>query len=78
MPHPYRLAFGSCSHPALPQPLWPIISSRKPAGFIWGGDAIYADHFAGLNWTAVGLHRSSEGDGGWMIRLLSDGLGWSS
>eukprot|EP00986_Skeletonema_menzelii_P015669 scaffold12351_cov141-Skeletonema_menzelii.AAC.2 len=65
MPQPYRLAFGSCSHPALPQPLWPIISSRKPSAFIWGGDAIYADRYAGLNWTAVGLHRASEG--GWTI-----------
>eukprot|EP00573_Skeletonema_grethae_P011403 CAMPEP_0201709098 /NCGR_PEP_ID=MMETSP0578-20130828/57768_1 /ASSEMBLY_ACC=CAM_ASM_000663 /TAXON_ID=267565 /ORGANISM="Skeletonema grethea, Strain CCMP 1804" /LENGTH=226 /DNA_ID=CAMNT_0048198043 /DNA_START=89 /DNA_END=765 /DNA_ORIENTATION=- len=64
MPQPYRLAFGSCSHPALPQPLWPIISSRKNSAFIWGGDAIYADRNAGSNWTAVGLHRA---DGGWMV-----------
>ena len=54
---PYRIAIGSCSHPSLPQPLWKIIHSRKPAAFIWGGDAVYADVFAGINWTAAGLHR---------------------
>src|SRR6056300_1965960 len=74
MPRPYRLAFGSCSHPSLPQPLWPIITSRHPAAFIWGGDAIYADRYAGLNWTAVGLHHHTSGgdgdnndDGEWKI-----------
>ena len=56
---PYRIAIGSCSHPSLPQPqpLWPIIQSRQPAAFVWGGDAIYADVFQGLNWTAVGISR---------------------
>lgn len=57
---PYRIAIGSCSHPSLPQPLWKIIQDRRPAAFVWGGDAVYADRYAGLNWTAVGLHRIEE------------------
>eukprot|EP00585_Thalassiosira_rotula_P002453 CAMPEP_0196132890 /NCGR_PEP_ID=MMETSP0910-20130528/2327_1 /TAXON_ID=49265 /ORGANISM="Thalassiosira rotula, Strain GSO102" /LENGTH=761 /DNA_ID=CAMNT_0041392541 /DNA_START=40 /DNA_END=2325 /DNA_ORIENTATION=+ len=57
MPHHHRIAIGSCSHPSLPQPLWKIIHARQPAAFIWGGDAVYSDRFAGRNWTAVGLHR---------------------
>jgi len=57
---PHRIAFGSCSHPSLPQPLWKIIKSRHPAAFVWGGDAIYADKYAGLNWTAVGFHRIND------------------
>ena len=32
---------------------------------MWAGDAVYADVFAGLNWTAIGLHRKS--DGGWTL-----------
>jgi hypothetical protein len=60
---PYRIAIGSCSHPSLEQPLWQIIRSREPAAFIWGGDAIYSDHFVGLNWTAVGIHRVVHGEG---------------
>lgn len=59
---PYRIAIGSCSHPSLPQPLWKIIHSRQPASFIWAGDAVYSDRFAGLNWTAVGLHRVHDHD----------------
>ena len=57
-----RIAFGSCSHPALPQPLWKIINSRHPAAFIWGGDAVYSDVYAGLNWTAVGVQRVHASD----------------
>ena len=57
---PYRIAIASCSHPALPQPLWPIISSRKPAAFVWAGDAIYADSFKGLDWKSVGLRRDKD------------------
>ena len=57
---PHRIAFSSCSHPSLPQPLWKIIKSRRPAAFVWGGDAIYADKYAGLNWTAVGFHRIND------------------
>jgi len=67
---PHRIAIGSCSHPLLPQPLWKIIHARQPAAFIWGGDAVYSDRFAGLNWTAVGLHRvhdDSNNDGGWRL-----------
>ncbi|KAL7540896.1 hypothetical protein ACHAXR_012587 [Thalassiosira sp. AJA248-18] len=71
---PYRIAIGSCSHPSLPQPLWEIIHARQPAAFIWGGDAVYSDSFAGLNWTAVGLHRvevdhdnATEDGGGWRL-----------
>ncbi|KAL7532916.1 hypothetical protein ACHAWF_004284 [Thalassiosira exigua] len=51
---PHRVAFGSCSHPSLPQPLWGPIRARRPAAFVWGGDAIYADRHAGFDWTAVG------------------------
>jgi len=57
---PHRIAFGSCSHPSLPQPLWKIIKSRHPTAFVWGGDAIYADKYAGLNWTAVGWERIND------------------
>ena len=55
---PHRIAFGSCSHPSLAQPLWKVIHERQPSAFIWGGDAVYSDIFAGLNWTAVGISRS--------------------
>ncbi|KAL3759827.1 hypothetical protein ACHAWU_007571 [Discostella pseudostelligera] len=61
---PYRIAIGSCSHPRLEQPLWQLIRSREPAAFIWGGDSVYSDHFVGLNWTAVGIHRVHNDDGG--------------
>ena len=54
---PHRLALGSCSHTALSQPLWSVVRARRPAAFVWGGDAVYGDRFAGLNWTAVGLRR---------------------
>jgi hypothetical protein len=37
-----RLAFGSCNDQDLTNNLWPIIASRQPAAFIWGGDSIYA------------------------------------
>ena len=57
---PHRIAIGSCSHPSLPQPLWPIISSRNPASFIWAGDAIYADTFKGLDWKSIGLRRDKD------------------
>ena len=46
---PSRLAFASCNSQNLSQPLWPIIASRRPAAFVWGGDAIYADDFDGLD-----------------------------
>ena len=38
---PFRIAFGSCNNQLLNQPLWPIIESRNPSAFVWGGDAIY-------------------------------------
>jgi len=38
-----RLLFGSCSSQLHPQPLWPIMERRDAAGFVWGGDAVYAD-----------------------------------
>lgn len=59
---PFRIAVGSCSHPSLPQHLWSIVHQRHPAAFVWGGDAIYADRYSGLNWTAVGLAYVAYGD----------------
>ncbi|KAL7480969.1 hypothetical protein ACHAW6_006645 [Cyclotella cf. meneghiniana] len=58
-----RIAIASCSHASLSQPLWPILSSRRPAAFVWAGDAIYADVFAGLDWRSVGLKLVGD-DGG--------------
>lgn len=57
---PHRIAIASCSHASLPQPLWPIISSRRPASFVWAGDAIYADVFKGLDWKSIGLRRDQD------------------
>jgi hypothetical protein len=37
-----RIAFGSCNDQDTKNNLWPIIESRNPAAFVWGGDAIYA------------------------------------
>ena len=39
---PSRIAFGSCNEQDRQNNLWPIIESRRPAAFVWGGDAIYA------------------------------------
>jgi hypothetical protein len=39
---PSRIAFGSCNDQGRQNNLWPIIESRKPVAFVWGGDAIYA------------------------------------
>jgi hypothetical protein len=39
---PSRIAFGSCNDQDHQNNLWPIIESRSPAAFVWGGDAIYA------------------------------------
>jgi hypothetical protein len=39
---PSRIAFGACNDQDQQNSLWPVIESRKPAAFIWGGDAIYA------------------------------------
>jgi alkaline phosphatase D len=39
-----RIAFGSCSKPTRPQPLWDLISADSPDVFLWIGDVIYADN----------------------------------
>ena len=44
-----RIAFGSCNSQNLTQPLWDVLSTRHPAAFVWGGDAIYADHLLSAN-----------------------------
>jgi hypothetical protein len=46
-----RIAFGSCNDQDVQNNLWPIIESRKPAAFIWGGDAIYADFHTATDWS---------------------------
>lgn len=38
-----RLAFGSCNHAHLAQPMWSVIESHQPDLFLWAGDVIYAD-----------------------------------
>ncbi|CAH3192430.1 unnamed protein product [Porites evermanni] len=38
-----RIAFGSCSFPKKPQPLWEHISFQQPDLWVWLGDAVYAD-----------------------------------
>jgi hypothetical protein len=42
MARPSRIAFGSCNDQTKLNPFWPILEQRKPAAFIWGGDAIYS------------------------------------
>ena len=37
------LAFGSCNHGHLPQPMWSVIESHDPDLFLWTGDVVYAD-----------------------------------
>lgn len=37
------IAFGSCNHSHLPQPMWSVIDSHQPDLFIWTGDVVYAD-----------------------------------
>lgn len=39
---PDRIAFGSCNDQDHQNNLWPVIESRQPVAFVWGGDAIYA------------------------------------
>jgi hypothetical protein len=34
---PSRIAFGSCNDQDNVNNLWPIIESRNPAAFVWGG-----------------------------------------
>ena len=38
-----RIAFGSCNHQDLPQPLWTAVVADDPDLWIWLGDNIYAD-----------------------------------
>lgn len=40
---PTRIAFGSCNHQRLPQPLWSVIRDQQPDLWIWTGDIIYGD-----------------------------------
>lgn len=37
------IAFGSCNHSHLKQPMWSVIDSHQPDLFLWTGDVIYAD-----------------------------------
>lgn len=48
MQHPSRIAFGACNDQDQQNNIWPVIESRKPAAFIWGGDSIYAGK--PINW----------------------------
>mmetsp|Transcript_11590 Transcript_11590/g.18852 ORF Transcript_11590/g.18852 Transcript_11590/m.18852 type:complete len:439 (-) Transcript_11590:1447-2763(-) len=41
--HGFRISFGSCNCINKTNPFWPLLSSRKPDFWIWGGDNIYAD-----------------------------------
>jgi hypothetical protein len=47
----HRIAFGSCNNQELTNKLWPVIESRRPTAYIWGGDAIYADQHVPMDWT---------------------------
>jgi hypothetical protein len=47
----HRIAFGSCNDQDVQNNLWPVIESRQPAAFIWGGDAIYADFHTPTDWS---------------------------
>jgi len=38
-----KLAFGSCNHGHLAQPMWSVIESHRPDLFLWTGDVVYAD-----------------------------------
>lgn len=48
---PHRIAFGSCNDQDSKNAFWPIIESRKPTAFVWGGDAIYADYKTDVVWS---------------------------
>jgi alkaline phosphatase D len=39
----FTLAFGSCSRPDLPQPLWRDVRAVAPDAWAWLGDIVYAD-----------------------------------
>lgn len=38
-----RVAFGSCSHQMMPQPIWKAIGKQNPDLFVHLGDTVYAD-----------------------------------
>lgn len=38
-----HIAFGSCAHEQIPQPIWSVINARKPQLFLFLGDNIYGD-----------------------------------
>lgn len=40
---PGSIAFGSCNHTHLQQPMWSHIQSHQPDLFLWLGDVVYAD-----------------------------------
>lgn len=42
---PGTIAFGSCNHTHLPQPMWSHIQRHEPDLFLWLGDVVYADTF---------------------------------
>jgi alkaline phosphatase D len=42
-PRGFTLAFGSCSKPSLPQPLWSWVRALTPDAWMWLGDIVYAD-----------------------------------
>jgi hypothetical protein len=53
-----RIAFGSCNEQSRLNPFWPVLEQRKPAAFIWGGDAIYSVSSSKLH---VGLCKYDRG-----------------
>ena len=38
-----RIAFGSCAHQDLPQPIWDAILAWRPELFVFAGDNVYGD-----------------------------------
>lgn len=38
-----RIAFGSCAHQDVPQPIWDAVLAYRPDLFVFGGDNIYGD-----------------------------------
>ena len=43
LPPPLVIAFGSCNHQNMKNPMWAPIATHKPDVFIWLGDNIYGD-----------------------------------
>jgi len=42
-----RIAFGSCAHQELPQPVWDAVLAYKPELFLFTGDNVYGDILGG-------------------------------